>query len=95
MKYEGALNELRKAQLFLLGIEGMMKERLIQFYGFEALMKDISRQHKQLELRNCSDKAHDGLHTLPSKQDLENLYSSWWNKASMGRLQGHTGLMNL
>eukprot|EP00210_Caulerpa_lentillifera_P006654 g6357.t1 len=95
LKYEGALNELRKVQLFLLGLQGMMHERLSEFYGFQSLMKQISRQHKQIELRSCFDKAHDGLHTLPSRHDLQDLYESWWNKAELGRLNGHSGLMNL
>lgn len=93
--YMQALQELRSVQLMFLEIDSLVSNRLSSAFCLSAKMRDISREHKEFELSKVYDKGHDGLHTLPTREQLHKLYQGWWDKSRNSQVDAHVGLMNL
>lgn len=93
--YVQAMQELRSVQLMFLGIDSLVSNRLSDAFCLSAKMRDISREHKEHEMRTVYDKGHDGLHTLPTREQLHRLYKGWWDKSRKSQVDAHVGLMNL
>lgn len=81
-------------QIVLLGADKKLKNEVLSgtFY-FDAEMRRICREDQHMELRRPFDKAHDGIHTMPTRDELQQLYNQWWG--CKDRLQTHVSLMNL